>query len=1166
MGVWKYRKFVTCLTVLITLSFSLLGGVALYAQVSGATLSGTVTDPSGSAVANATVAVRNTSTGIIREVTTDSAGFYTVPNLPPADYEVKTTAAGFSTQTQTGITLTVGLQQALNITLKVGQISENVTVSGEAPQVELTSSALTGEVNETTVRELPLNGRDWSSLAVLEPGVLGIRSQLGTTGSVNRGNRGFGNQLATDGHRPSENTYRVNGINVNDYSNGSPGSVEGKQLGVDGIQEFSVVTANYSAEYGRTSGAVINAVLKEGSNGFHGDAYWFLRDEGLDAKNFFDPPGAPPPFHRNQFGASAGGPIIKNNTFFFVDYEGVRQAMSGSVINTVPSLAARSGELCSTSAAVCGGAPIFIKNLPVSTSDPNGTNPNGIDSVVAPYLALYPIGSGSDVTGDFAFSSANPLQVYTENYVTGRVDHKFSEKDSLDGFFFYDKSPQVTPDNYNLSTTETLSSRQMVGLEETHIFSTSLVNTFRAGYNRSVGLVGEPGVALQPIADNTSLGAGSGRFTPIIQILGGISLMQGGLGSQARYNHILNSFQYNDDAFLTRGTHSLRFGVAVERLQGHEFTIQRPNGSFVFNDLQDFLTNQPALLNSIGSAAVGTPYGPRITFVGGYVQDDWKIRSNLTLNLGVRYEIATLPTEVHGGFSVVPDIYGGVRESVIHPWQTNPTLGNVAPRVGFAWDPFSDGKTSIRAGFGEFDILPGTWVGLNQETGSFPFALTLTGSTAPYSFAAPAATAIGANLPASQINAATIANAQGWAPEQNPKRNYAMNWNLSFQRQITQFLTVTVGYVGMHTVHSPFTTDQSNMALPFPGTNLWPCGPNGTAGVTCASRFLPSGTTANPISDTVVGAPGITGGAIRPTFWMVSSHYNGLQAQVTDKFSHGLQASASFTYGKCFDDTSSGLIGDPFQNSFTTTMFFLPASRYGPCDFNITDNFVANLIYDIPGPKSGILSSILGGWETGAILTASTGIPTTPFIGGDPLGIINNDAAVYPDYIPGCNKVNPNWLSEGRNGSYINPACYTPPVAPASIALDPTKCTPYANTTVADTCAQLFGNAGRNSVVGPPSFNLDFSLFKNYAVHRISETFNVQFRAEFFNVLNNPNFLLPNFNEGNNQIMSGKAATVLVNGNPTPQPTASASPVNAVIDSTGTYTPRQIQLGLKVIW
>jgi hypothetical protein len=286
---------------------------------------------------------------------------------------------------------------------------------------------------------------------------------------------------------------------------------------------------------------------------------------------------------------------------------------------------------------------------------------------------------------------------------------------------------------------------------------------------------------------------------------------------------------------------------------------------------------------------------------------------------------------------------------------------------------------------------------------------------------------------------------------------------------------------------------------------------------------------------------------------MVSSYYEGVQMQITEKMSHGVQASASYTHGKCMDDTSSGLIGDPFQNSFTTTMWFLDSSRKGPCDFNISDNFVANVIWNIPGPKSGALSYIAGGWQAGGILTASTGIPTTPFIGGDPLGLINADAAVYPDYIPDCNKVNSNWKSTMQ---YINTSCYTPPVAPASIANDPTKCVPYANTTVANTCAQLFGNAGRNSIVGPSSFNLDFSLFKNFPVHKISETFNVQFRAEFFNVLNTPNFLLPNFNEGNNQVIDGSN----VNGRPNGAPVANA------IDSTGTYDPRLIQFGLKIIF
>ena len=257
---------------LVTIAFlavSFLIPAVVHAQAAGATLSGMVTDPSSAAVPNSNVSIKNTETGISRDVTTNEAGFYNAPNLSPGTYEVSVSAPGFSKLVQPNITLTVGAQQVLNLSLHVGEVTQTLVVPGDGPNVELTSSALTAEVNSVTVRELPLNGRDWSSLAVLQPGTIGIRTQIGTTGTVNRGNRGFGNQLSISGHRPTENNYRVNGISVNDYSNGSPGSVQGAQLGVDAIQEFSVLTANYTAEYGRTSGGVINAITRPGTNNFH---------------------------------------------------------------------------------------------------------------------------------------------------------------------------------------------------------------------------------------------------------------------------------------------------------------------------------------------------------------------------------------------------------------------------------------------------------------------------------------------------------------------------------------------------------------------------------------------------------------------------------------------------------------------------------------------------------------------------------------------------------------------------------------------------------------------------------------------------------------------------------------------------------------------------------
>src|ERR1700736_4454195 len=283
----------------------------VYAQVAGATLFGTVTDASGAAGPNAKISIVNTATGVVRDVTTDSAGLYSAPNLLPGSYDITVAATGFSSSVQKGLTLTVGATKALNISLQVCQVSARVGVTAAAPAVDLTSSTISGEVDSATERELPLNGRDWTQLATLQPGVAAVRVENGING---RGNRGYGTLMTISGHQPYENNYRINGISINDYSNGSPGSSLGVNLGVDAIQEFSVLTGNYSAEYGRASGGVINGITKSGNNQFHGDAYYFIRDKVLDARNYFDPDKIPP-FHRDQFGFSGGGPIKKGKTF-----------------------------------------------------------------------------------------------------------------------------------------------------------------------------------------------------------------------------------------------------------------------------------------------------------------------------------------------------------------------------------------------------------------------------------------------------------------------------------------------------------------------------------------------------------------------------------------------------------------------------------------------------------------------------------------------------------------------------------------------------------------------------------------------------------------------------------------------------------------------------------
>src|SRR5258707_1378738 len=320
----------------------ILGARQAYAQVAGATLTGTVKDSSGAVIPNAQISITDLATSVSRGVSSNAAGLYTAPNLSPGNYEVRVTSTGFRTQVQRGITLTVGAQQQLDITMQVGQINQTVEITTEAPTVEWTSSELGATVNSTTVRELPLHGRSWSDLAVLQPGVV-----ASTTHAAVDVNRGYGGQLSISGARPQQNNYPVPGLRLNDYSNGGPGSVLGQNLGVEAIQEFSVLTSNYSAEYGKTSGGVVNAISRSGTNQFHGSVYEFLRNSALDANNFFDNSnGVPkPPFRRNQFGVSGGGPIRKDHTFIFGDYECIRQSEGTTESSGVPSANARLGIL-----------------------------------------------------------------------------------------------------------------------------------------------------------------------------------------------------------------------------------------------------------------------------------------------------------------------------------------------------------------------------------------------------------------------------------------------------------------------------------------------------------------------------------------------------------------------------------------------------------------------------------------------------------------------------------------------------------------------------------------------------------------------------------------------------------------------------------------------------
>jgi carboxypeptidase family protein/TonB-dependent receptor-like protein len=1086
--------------MLAILMLGLAISISTHAQVAGGTLSGVVTDPSGGVIVGADVFIKNTGTAVARSVKTDSAGFYTAPNLLPGNYEVRTVATGFSTVVESNVVLTVATEQVLNIRLEIGQSSQEVRVTAAESTVELATSALGDVVNGTTVRELPLNGRDWTQLAVLQPGVLAIRTQISTSSSTsNRASRGFGNMVSAVGHRPYENNYRVNGMSVVDYANSGPGSVAGGALGVDAIQEFSVLTTDYGAEYGRTSGGIINAITKSGTNQYHGSAYWFLRDEGLDAKNYFDNPLAEiPRFHRNQFGSSFGGPIRKNKVFIFADYEGIRQSQGLTFSDTVPSAAARSGHLCSI---------------------PTGCTPTTIqvDPLVAPFLGFYPLPNGGSIgNGDVGVYNATGNATLTEDYASVRGDVTISKNDSLAASSSYDRAPFIQPDALVASLAELYSLRLTAEVEETHVFSPTFLNTVRVAYSHSHGEANEPVSAINPLAADPSLAAIPGRFAPILTVPG-LTTMTGSLGAAPRNSHHWNSYQFYDDAFLTRGAHSLKFGFSFERMQYNLLSRSKENGSFKFPSLAGFLENTPTSVQLLDPDISG-PVGTRQSIFAGYIQDDWRIRPNLTLNLGLRYEPVTLPTNSSNDskFETLTSFTSVAPVSVNTLWASNATLRNFEPRVGLAWDPFGAGKTAVRASFGIFDILPINWEYTVPTASSLPFALNVqVGKLPPGSFPTGALAFVGFDPAKAQVRFV----------EQHPKNSYAMNWNFNVQQEITPSLTMMIGYVGSHTLHNAFASDEQNNVIPTmtPAGFLWPF-PVG------------SGTLLNP-----------NVGQIRATLWDDDATYNGLLTELTKNLSHGFQAKGSYTWGKCIDMGSGGQSGDIFTNSLTSLLFFSDAMRRGPCDFDIRQNFVANFVWNIPQPKfrEAAVSNILSGWQLDGIYTVSTGTPFTVLMAGDPLGENGSDPLDYPDRLTGSGCANP--INPGNPSNYLKLNCFSPAVAPASFAPVCQQAAPSVAAVIPNTCLNLFGNAGRNRIYGPGLSNFDFSVVKNTAVPRISETFAVQFRAELFNIFNHPNFQSPLDN------------TVLFNQNGTSVGGAGR------IDSTTTPS-REIQLGLKVIW
>jgi hypothetical protein len=769
----------------------------VHAQTVMGTILGTVRDSAGAFIPGAQVLIENTGTGFRRvSVTSERAEYYTV-DLPVGVYKLTASYEGFKTEVRSGITLTIGASLTVNLQLNVGDLKETVEVMADTTQVDTATSTIGGLVSQQAIRELPLNGRDWLQLATLEPGV--------TTGfSAKDGSRGWGTAVAINGARPNNAVYRVDGLVVNDMSNAGPGSILGVNLGVDSIQEYKVLTSTYSAEYGRSGGGVINAVLKSGTNSFHGSAVEFLRNSALDSRSFFDQTVLP--FRRNQFGGSIGGPIKRNRLFFFTNYEALLQSQSTTAISSTLTAAARAGNLVAGKVAV---SPSIQK-----------------------YLQLYPLPNGL-ITGDtgqyFAALPTNGKQ----NYVVGKVDYSFNQNTNLSVVISKDFANQTSPDPFLEKTTTNDSNTEMLALTLTHSFSPVVVSTSHAGIYRHHDDSSKPNTAgANPLLLDTSLG-----FFPSVP-MGSFAIA--GLTGISGVNIVPTSIdgytapQGAEDIYWTRGRHNLKFGGNVERIDSNEAYSVNNIGQWTFTSVSSFLQGKPSAFTG---QAPGTDVdrGMRMTVAGGYFQDDFRISSRLTANLGLRYEFASVIKEVNNKLANLVNLTDPMM-TLNKPLYHNPTFKNFAPRIGLAWDVRGDGKTAVRVGFGLFDLLPLPYVIENRVDRTYPFYNSISLTNPPASA-----------FPNDLLQYVSLTTARVVSIQTNPPRAYMMQYNLNVERQLATDLVLTVGFAGSTGIHLPVGSDDadvvpSSAVTPGPGGVLmFPTGPRTPARINPACASPPFG-------------------------------------------------------------------------------------------------------------------------------------------------------------------------------------------------------------------------------------------------------------------------------------------------------------------------------------
>lgn len=1165
-------------------SIALLLPVSSFAQGSFAALGGRVTDETGSVIAGAKIAAVNTSTNQTFPTETNSDGLYTLPELPPGTYQITAEKTGFSQQIRTGLELHVADSTAIDFVLKVGSVSQSVTVSAGAPLVNTTSSTLGGLVDETKVDNLPLNGRNVDDLTLLSPGVARNTNFSQTHGIT-------GTYFSSSGAPVRSNNYLLDGTSMQQLLGGAPTGAVGLQLGLDGIEEYTVVTNGADAQYGQTMGAHIVILSRSGTNEWHGGTFEYLRNAAMDARNYFDlqylVPGSGvkrlPHFERNNFGGSLGGPIKKDKAFLFVNYEGLRQIMGAT-------------ERSNTIGAGCHGAAGAViwngqGSQPAGSLGPCtqlGSNPGGagtnsvaIPTVMAPFLLLYP-NPNIPGTNQFTYNANN---LGTEDFGQIRFDQRFSASDSFFARYTIDNSELDSAAAFPEWRTANTNRAQYLTLSENHIFSQSLLNTARLGFSRTgpisanvfpnvpgyPSLVNNPDYELVPGEPFTTI-----SVTTLSSLVG---VNSDGPPPDAERQNI---YSLSDDLVYTIGKHELRFGTLLNRFNDNIQGGLRPDGQLTFPSVAGFLQGQASSYQGVISGAIFNKDYWFNTF-GFYAQDNVRLTPRLTINAGLRYEFATAPSEANNrGYAIRNILTDSAAKA---PVMDNYTLHDFSPRVGFAFDPTGSGKTSIRSAFGIFYDIANLGEVLEQNLlGTPPFDTPCAGT-----FSSPLYQLTTLPLPASVAsNCATL-----FTTEYNARQPYSMQYNLTVDRQLPGRIGLSVSYVGLQGRHL-WTAGEGNPVLLPMAASL-----SGNAYVPGNTYYS---TIANGVpywSTTILGTPTVPGcanvnPAITPTCransnfdaanyvnTSGSSSYNALQVNLNRQLTQGLELQTAFTWANSMDTTQGiSTVLDCSLGSAVSPDPQLKGYGKGRTCTGLKDVLKVNLVYYFPNMHSdSIVGKMLHGWWTASIVTAQSGFYFTPTYGGMTNrsqsgaadGLVDQGdfvdfgtttatatfscsgtASAYPVVgAPACGSqgtpgkvtytfvpYNPKTVITGNPGMWFNPFMFmNSPIVP---------CPGMAMLN----CGTL-GTAGRNSLEGPGLAEWDLTIAKDTRLPFLGEKGILQFRMDFFNILNHANFSLPS-----NSVFTGATADT---GSYSEAPLSTAGQIT----STAT-TSRQLQAALRI--